>query len=151
MVIKIKRVYEVPDPSDGFRVLVDRLWPRGISKSSAQIDLWLKEIAPSNELRKWYSHDPAKWDEIRKRYFQELDSNPEVVEQIRNYVSRGTVTLVFSSKEEELNNAVTLREYLKSKWVPFKILLDHCAHRITRGRKDHDHYCRSREKMRVMR
>jgi uncharacterized protein YeaO (DUF488 family) len=114
MVIKIKRVYEVPDPSDGFRVLVDRLWPRGISKSSAQIDLWLKEIAPSNALRKWYSHDPAKWDVFRKRYFQELDSNPEVVEQIRNYVSLGTVTLVFSSREEELNNAVALREYLKS-------------------------------------
>lgn len=114
MSINIKRAYEAPDPSDGFRILVDRLWPRGVSKESARIDLWLKEIAPSNELRKWYSHDPAKWDEFRKRYFQELNNNPESVEQIRKYVGHGMLTLVYSSKEQELNNAVALKEYLES-------------------------------------
>lgn len=114
MDIKLKRVYEAPEREDGFRVLVDRLWPRGVSKSSAQIELWLKEIAPSNELRKWYSHDPAKWDEFRKRYFQELDNHPEEVEQLNKCVSLGTVTLVFSSKEQKLNNAVALKEYLEA-------------------------------------
>ena len=114
MVIQIKRVYEAPDPSDGFRVLVDRLWPRGISKDSARIDLWLKEIAPSNELRKWYSHDPSKWDEFRKRYFQELDKNPKAVEQIKKHVSLGAVTLVYSTTEKQYNNAVALKEYLDS-------------------------------------
>jgi uncharacterized protein YeaO (DUF488 family) len=114
MVIKIKRVYEGPEPSDGFRVLVDRLWPRGISKEKASIDLWLKEIAPSNELRKWYSHDPTKWDEFRERYFRELDNNPLAIEQIRKYVSLGTVTFVYSTREQQLNNAVALQEYVES-------------------------------------
>ena len=113
MVIKLKRVYEVPESDDGFRVLVDRLWPRGVSKSSAQLDLWLKEIAPSTELRKWFGHDPLKWTKFRDRYFRELDNNPKAVEQLREQVRHGIVTLVYGAKDQEHNDAVALKEYLE--------------------------------------
>ena len=113
MEIRTKRIYEKPSPADGVRVLIDRLWPRGISKESAAIDFWAKAVAPSNELRKWYRHDSTKWREFRERYFAELDANPEGVAELVSYVNDSTATLVFSSKEEQLNNASALREYLE--------------------------------------
>jgi uncharacterized protein YeaO (DUF488 family) len=115
MAIRIKRVYEKPDHKDGFRILVDRLWPRGLSKAAAKIDFWPRELAPSNELRRWYGHEPGKWDEFKSRYFRELDANPGLVKDLRGHVRRGQVTFVYSSKEEKLNNAVALREYLSSR------------------------------------
>ena len=113
--IKIKRVYELPTRDDGFRVLVDRLWPRGLGKDKAKIDLWLKDIAPSHDLRKWYGHDPKKWTEFKKKYFKELDNRKQLAHQILERVKEGTVTLLFGSKEEKLNNAVALRRYIKTK------------------------------------
>jgi uncharacterized protein YeaO (DUF488 family) len=115
MDIRIKRVYEDPAAGDGSRILVDRLWPRGLSKEKAQVDDWPKEIAPSNELRRWYGHDPEKWDEFRARYFAELEEKPEQLEKLREKIRQGRVTFVFSSKEEELNNAVALKEYLEGR------------------------------------
>jgi uncharacterized protein YeaO (DUF488 family) len=93
-------------------VLVDRIWPRGVSKKKAQIDHWLKEVAPSSDLRKWFGHDPEKWEGFKDRYFKELDSRPEVIESLLERVHRGRVTLVYGAKEELYNNAVALREYL---------------------------------------
>jgi uncharacterized protein YeaO (DUF488 family) len=114
MNIRVKRVYEEPDDADGLRVLVDRLWPRGIAKEKAKIDVWLKGLAPSNELRSWYGHDPGKWPEFRLRYFAELDGNPEPVRELIGHVRAGTVTLVYSSREQRLNNARALKEYLEN-------------------------------------
>jgi uncharacterized protein YeaO (DUF488 family) len=113
MKIGIKRVYEKPAKEDGRRILVDRLWPRGLTKDKAQIDFWPKNLAPSNELRQWYGHDPAKWGEFRSRYFGELQKNPEWVRELLSQVRRGPVTFLYSSKEERLNNAVALKEYLE--------------------------------------
>jgi uncharacterized protein YeaO (DUF488 family) len=110
--LKIKRVYDPISPDDGKRVLVDRLWPRGIKKEKAQIDEWLKEISPSSELRKWYSHDPAKWAEFKKRYKEELAGKSELLKKIKAEAKKQTVTLLFSTKELELNNAVALKEIL---------------------------------------
>lgn len=115
MKISIKRVYEAPAPSDGRRILVDRLWPRGLSKASAQIDYWAKDIAPSNELRRWYDHDPEKWPEFRRRYFAELNEQPDGVASLRGQIGKGPATFLYSSKEDRLNNAVALREYLMGK------------------------------------
>ena len=109
---KIKRVYDPVSADDGKRILVDRLWPRGINKEKAHIDEWLKEIAPSNELRKWYSHDPAKWPEFKKRYRAEISQETEILKKIKNEGKKGTVTLLFSTKELELNNAVALKEII---------------------------------------
>lgn len=109
--IKLKRIYEKPEPSDGYRILIDRLWPRGISKEKASVDCWLKEIAPSNELRKWYHHDPEKWDEFRKKYQAELETVPDKVIQLKDIIrSYETVTFLYSSKEIKHNNAVALKE-----------------------------------------
>ena len=113
MLLKIKRIYDEFEKTDGYRILVDRLWPRGLTKEKAKIDLWLKEIAPSNELRKWYSHDPNKWQKFKNRYFKELKSKKESIDLIRK--QKGIVTLLFGSKEEKLNNAVALKEYLATK------------------------------------
>ncbi len=110
--VQVKRVYDAPEESDGRRILVDRLWPRGLSKEKAAIDVWLKEVSPSNELRKWYGHDPEKWDEFRRRFGAELDANPEAVAELRAELKKGRSTLLFSSKEMKINNAVALREYL---------------------------------------
>jgi uncharacterized protein YeaO (DUF488 family) len=115
MTIRIKRAYEAPDDGDGMRILVDRLWPRGISKEKGRIDLWLKEIAPSNELRKWYGHDPDKWKEFKERYFAELDARPEQVGELLGHLRKGNVTFVYSSTEQLINNAVALKEYIESK------------------------------------
>ena len=114
MDIRLKRAYERAQASDGCRVLVDRLWPRGVSKSSARIDHWLKEIAPSTELRKWFGHDPEKWAAFRKRYFQQLKEQPEVVGRLLEIARKGRVTLVYGAKDEEHNDAVALKEYLDS-------------------------------------
>ena len=114
MEIKIKRAYDSPSDDDGYRILVDRLWPRGISKEKAKVDFWPKELAPSTELRRWYGHDPEKWSEFKSRYFAELDGNPELVNELLEYVRKGTVTFIYSSKEQRLNNAVALREYVES-------------------------------------
>jgi uncharacterized protein YeaO (DUF488 family) len=114
MRLRTKRVYEGSASADGRRILVDRLWPRGFTKDKAKIDFWAKAVAPSNELRKWYGHDPDKWDQFRQRYFGELDANAEAVAELRTHLGRGTVTLVFSSKETRLNNASALKEYLES-------------------------------------
>jgi uncharacterized protein YeaO (DUF488 family) len=112
--IVLKRVYDEPEASDGTRVLVERLWPRGVSKERAGIDLWLKDVAPSGELRKWYSHDPAKFDEFRHRYEDELASEPAqtAVHKLRELINHGQVTLVFSSHDADLSNAAVLRDYL---------------------------------------
>ena len=110
--IRIKRVHEPADESDGRRILIDRLWPRGVSKAAAQIDYWAKSVAPSTELRRWYQHDPVKWTEFRRRYAEELDANPDGLAELRTRLADGPVTFVFSSKEERLNNAHALREYL---------------------------------------
>jgi len=113
--IRIKRAYEPPEPEDGNRILVDRLWPRGIEKKRLKLDSWYKDVAPTSELRKWFSHDPAKWDEFRRRYFAELDSNPAAWGPVADLARRGTVTLLYSAKDEGHNNAVALRDYLESK------------------------------------
>jgi uncharacterized protein YeaO (DUF488 family) len=113
MEISLKRAYEKPDRGDGYRVLVDRLWPRGIKKEQAYIDCWLRNIAPSGELRKWFGHDPEKWLEFKKRYFQELKVNPDPFNQLAEIVKSRQVTLVFGAKDREHNNAVALKEYLK--------------------------------------
>jgi len=114
MNIRIKRAYEPPAPSDGFRILVDRLWPRGLSKEKAHIDLWLKEIAPSPELRTWFSHDPAKWEEFRSRYLTELHGKSKEFDQIREKARDGVVTLVYAAKDERHNDAVVLLKRLAS-------------------------------------
>jgi len=110
MKIKIKRVYEKPDKEDGFRILVDRLWPHGLTKEKASVDLWLKDIAPSTELRKWFGHDPEKWKEFRKRYNEELKKNEEQVSLLKDQIKKGTVTLVYGAKDEEHNEALVLKE-----------------------------------------
>jgi len=111
--VKIKRVYDSVSLGDGKRILVDRLWPRGIKKEKAAIDEWLKDIAPSNELRKWYSHDPAKWDEFKKRYKGELKGNSGIVDRLRQESKKQTITLLYSSKVTEINNAVALKEFIE--------------------------------------
>ncbi|MDD5729841.1 MAG: DUF488 domain-containing protein [Candidatus Omnitrophica bacterium] len=113
--LKIKRVYDKPSKDDGFRILVDRLWPRGMNKNRAKVDLWLKEVAPSSELRKWFSHDPEKGIEFMKRYFLELDGKKEQLAQIIEKARTRDVTLLYGAKDKEINNAVVLEEYIKSK------------------------------------
>jgi uncharacterized protein YeaO (DUF488 family) len=110
--ILLKRVYEPPLPSDGYRILVERLWPRGVSRSDAKIDLWAKDVAPSPELRRWFNHEPGKWAAFKRRYFRELRAGKESLEPILDRVRSGRVTFVFSSREVRFNNAVALREYL---------------------------------------
>lgn len=114
MPIRIKRVYEEAAQTDGRRILVDRLWPRGISKARAAIEFWAKDVAPSNDLRRWYGHAPEKWPEFKRRYFVELDANRQGVAQLRHAMGRGIVTLLFGSTETRLNNAAALKEYLES-------------------------------------
>jgi uncharacterized protein YeaO (DUF488 family) len=112
MQIKIKRIYHPPADDDGVHILVDRLWPRGISKEKTNIDFWAREIAPSDELRKWYQHDLSKWEEFKSRYFKKLKGKQDTIEKICEYLESGRVTFLFSSKELHKNNAVALQEYL---------------------------------------
>lgn len=114
MRVRTKRIYEPPAAADGRRILVDRLWPRGLTKTAARIEYWAREIAPSIQLRRWYGHDPAKWKEFRRRYFAELDANATGLADLRRHLGKATVTLLYSSKEERLNNATALREYLEA-------------------------------------
>jgi uncharacterized protein YeaO (DUF488 family) len=107
---RIKRVYELPDKHDGRRILVDRLWPRGLTKEKASIDLWLKEIAPSTELRKWFDHDPGRWEEFKERYLDELKGNSEPIRLLKQELDKGIVTLVYGAKDEEHNQAVVIQE-----------------------------------------
>lgn len=111
MSVAIKRIYSAPEHGDGKRVLVDRLWPRGISKDRARIDLWLKDIAPSNELRKWFGHDPAKWPEFQERYRAELEGSAGL-DELKDLCRQGKVTLVYAAKDELHNNAVVLLDML---------------------------------------
>ena len=113
--LALKRVYDKAAPEDGVRFLVERLWPRGIKKTDLRLDAWLKDVAPSAALRRWFSHDPKKWTEFQKRYFAELDSHPEACAPIRRAARHGRVTLVYSSHDTELNNAAALKEYLSAR------------------------------------
>ena len=113
--IQLKRVYDKAAPEDGKRFLVERLWPRGIKKSALGIDAWLKEFGPSTSLRKWFGHDPRRWEEFRRRYFHELEKNTEALKPIQRAAERGRVTLIYSSHDTEHNNAVALREFLETK------------------------------------
>lgn len=115
MSLKIKRAYEEPERIDGVRVLVDRIWPRGLSKAAAKIDQWRKEIAPSTDLRKWFGHDPARWAGFMRRYFAELKEQHAALDDLRKLAKDKTVTLVFAAKDTEHNQAVALREFLESK------------------------------------
>ena len=112
--IQLKRAYEPSAKTDGYRVLVERLWPRGVSKETLKIDLWAKALSPSTELRKWFSHDPDKWPEFRRRYFKELSTQSEGVKAIVEKVANGRVTFVFASREETYNNAAALKEYVEN-------------------------------------
>lgn len=112
--IRVKRVYEPHDKQDGFRVLVDRIWPRGLSRNAAALDQWMKEIAPSAKLRKWFRHDSAKWERFCARYAGELDQKPEKLAFLRTCIAKGTVTLVYAAKDNVYNNAVALKRYLES-------------------------------------
>ena len=111
-VIKLKRAYDSASKDDGMRFLVERLWPRGVSKTALHLDAWLKDVAPSTELRRWFSHDPSKWIEFQRRYFAELNANLKIVESILEASRRGRVTLVYSSHDQEHNNAVALKAFL---------------------------------------
>lgn len=112
MKIKIKRVYEQPDKDDGVRILVDRLWPRGLTKEKAAVDLWLKEIAPSTELRKWFGHDPEKWSSFRGRYETELRHNDDLIKLLKQKAREGTVTLVYGARDQKHNEALVLKQFL---------------------------------------
>jgi uncharacterized protein YeaO (DUF488 family) len=114
MNIKLKRAYDKPSAEDGYRILVDRIWPRGVSKQDVKVEQWLKDIAPSKELRKWFKHDPEKWSEFKKRYFNELKSKSKAVEELMQIAKEQAVTLVYAAKDKEYNNAVALKEYIEN-------------------------------------
>ncbi len=110
--VKIKRIYDPASPDDGKRILIDRLWPRGIKKEEAKIDEWLRDIAPSTELRKWFSHDPEKWQEFKKRYKRELTDKEELLRKLKVEAKKGTITLLFAAKDTKHMNAAVLKEVL---------------------------------------
>ena len=112
MKVLVKRIYEPAGKSDGFRVLVDRLWPRGMSKENAKLDLWLPDLGPTTALRQWFNHDPERWDEFQRRYHAELKDKKELVAELKGQAKKGTVTLLYSAKDEAHNQAVALRSYL---------------------------------------
>jgi uncharacterized protein YeaO (DUF488 family) len=112
--IRLKRAYESPATSDGYRVLIDRLWPRGVSREKAQLDEWARELAPSTELRHWFGHDPARFSEFRRRYTEELSEQEEKLRELRGRARRGTLTLVYGARDTEHNDAVVLEEILRS-------------------------------------
>jgi uncharacterized protein YeaO (DUF488 family) len=111
--IRLKRVYEPSAKQDGFRILVERLWPRGVSKERASVDLWLKEVAPSPQLRKWFGHKPSRWGTFRKRYSEELKRNQEPIERLKPWLRKGTVTFVYAARDESHNGAIALKEFLE--------------------------------------
>ena len=111
--INLKRAYDNPSTSDGYRILVDRVWPRGVSKENLKIDEWLKEIAPSTSLRKWFGHEPVKWHDFKKRYFEELKQNKVLIDKIIEKMKHKNVTFIYSAKNKEFNNAVALKEFIE--------------------------------------
>ena len=113
--IRIKRAYEEPDRENGKRILVDRLWPRGLTKEKASVDLWLKDVAPSTELRKWFAHDPGRWPEFQSRYIEELKRNKEQLSLLRQEAAKGTLTLIYGAKDQQHNEAVILQRLLTAK------------------------------------
>ncbi len=113
--IRIKRIYEEASGDDGLRVLVDRLWPRGISKEEANLDRWEKDLAPTNELRKWFGHDPERWEEFLRRYRVEVEGKEDLLAQLRKEATAGTVTLLYAAKDEAHNNAVALKRYIEER------------------------------------
>ena len=113
--IQLKRAYEEPSRQDGVRILVERLWPRGVRKEQAAIDLWLKDLAPSTELRKWFHHDPERWDEFRKKYWSELKEKGDLLVLLKHRTGEGAVTFVYGARDEERNSAVALKEYLEER------------------------------------
>lgn len=115
MPIRLKRAYDDPAAKDGYRVLVDRVWPRGVSKEAADLDEWMKEVAPTSELRKWFGHDPIRWEESKGKYFEELDDRAEPVKKLLKTAGGKTLTLVYGAKDKEHNNAVALKEHLEYK------------------------------------
>lgn len=115
MPIQIKRIYDPPEPADGYRIFIDRLWPRGLKKEQVHFDVWLKELAPSTELRRWFGHDPEKWEGFKVRYFRELDEQPTAVAEVAERAAAGVVTLVFGAKAERTSNAAALKEYLEAR------------------------------------
>lgn len=113
--IRLKRVYDEPSPQDGLRILVERLWPRGVSKEKGAIDLWLKDLAPSTELRNWFGHEPARWDEFRKRYWAELAEKSDLLKLLKHRTTEGNVTFVYAASDEKHNSARALKDYLDRK------------------------------------
>jgi uncharacterized protein YeaO (DUF488 family) len=113
LMIKLKRAYEKPARDDGERILVERLWPRGLTKQRARIDLWLKDVAPSTELRRWFGHDPDKWDEFRRRYQKELKRKDDLIKLLKRKAKAGTITLVYAARDEERNGALVLKDFLQ--------------------------------------
>ena len=113
MNIKVKRAYEAPDKSDGTRILVDRLWPRGLTKKKAAIDLWLKEIAPTTELRQWFGHDPDKWQRFRGRYETEIRHNTDLLQRLEHEAREGTITLIYGARDEKHTEALVLKQMLE--------------------------------------
>ena len=111
--INLKRAYEKPARDDGERILVERLWPRGLTKQGAKIDLWLKDVAPSAELRRWFGHDPDKWDEFRKRYQKELKDKDDLIKLLKRKAKAGAITLIYSARDEEHNSALVLKQFLR--------------------------------------
>lgn len=111
--IRLKRAYEDPTPDDGLRILVERLWPRGLSKERAAVNLWLKDIAPSPELRRWFGHDPTKWEEFQQRYWAELDANRDAVAELWQKAKKGPITFIYAARDEQHNGALALKEYLR--------------------------------------
>jgi uncharacterized protein YeaO (DUF488 family) len=118
MMVKIKRIYDSVSADDGRRIYIDRLWPRGMKKGDAVFDDWLKEVSPSGDLRKWFGHDPARWHEFKKRYAKELEEKKEVVGQLKRQARKGTITLLYSAKDREHNNAVAMKEMLEKDGGP---------------------------------
>lgn len=115
MKLRVKRIYEAPDPTDGYRVLVDRIWPRGVSRERAALDAWMREIAPSTSLRRWFGHDASRWREFKRRYAAELEERQDLVAEVAAIARDRRVTLLFSARDTEHNQAVALAEYLKAK------------------------------------
>lgn len=111
--LRVKRIYEPPSNQDGLRILVDRLWPRGLKKETCKLDNWLKEVAPSDKLRRWFGHDPARWEEFQRRYFEELDERPDIRQAVKELAREKTVTLLYAAHDPQHNNAVALKNYLQ--------------------------------------
>src|SRR5436305_11159919 len=126
--LTVKRVYKAPEPGDGTRFLVERLWPRGVKKEALRMDAWLRDVAPSNALRRWFGHEPAKWKEFRRRYSAELDAKLESLQPILEAMRQGDVTLLYSAHDTEHNNAVALKEYLEKNFA--RVTADHDFKRV---------------------